>query len=212
MSGRLPAAERRDQLLAVALEVFASQGFHATSMNEIAGAAGVTKPVLYQHFPSKRDLYLELLRDVGDRLMAAIGKATAEAGTPHRQVERGFQAYFHFVAEERTSFVLLFGSGARRDEEFATAVRSVERTIADAIATLIDADIDPAPSPQPGVRLGRARGGNEPSLGRPRPPARPRPARRAGRRPRLGRPPGHSPHRPLTHALEPGDAVGGPRP
>jgi AcrR family transcriptional regulator len=144
MSGRLPAAERRDQLLAVALEVFASQGFHATSMNEIAAAAGVTKPVLYQHFPSKRDLYLELLRDVGERLMAAIGKATAEAGSPHKQVERGFQAYFRFVAEERTSFVLLFGSGARRDEEFAAAVRSVERTIADAIAALIDADIDPS--------------------------------------------------------------------
>lgn len=144
MSGRLPAAERRDQLLAVALDVFASQGFHATSMNDIAAAAGVTKPVLYQHFPSKRGLYLELLGDVGDRLMVAIGKATAEAGTPHKQVERGFQAYFHFVAEERTSFVLLFGSGARRDEEFAAAVRSVERTIAEAIATLIAADIDPA--------------------------------------------------------------------
>ena len=141
MSGRLPAAERRDQLLAVALDVFSAQGFHATSMNDIATAAGVTKPVLYQHFPSKRGLYLELLRDVGDRLMAAIGKATAEAGSPHKQVERGFQAYFHFVAEERTSFVLLFGSGARRDEEFAAAVRSVERTIAEAIATLIDADI-----------------------------------------------------------------------
>ena len=114
MSGRLPAAERRDQLLAVALDVFASQGFHATSMNDIAAAAGVTKPVLYQHFPSKRGLYLELLRDVGDRLMAAIGKATAEAGSAHMQVERGFQAYFHFVAEERTSFVFLFGSGARQ--------------------------------------------------------------------------------------------------
>ncbi len=144
MSSRLPAAERRDQLLTVALDVFSAQGFHATSMNDIAAAAGVTKPVLYQHFPSKRGLYLELLRDVGDRLMAAIGKATAEAGTPHKQVERGFQAYFRFVAEERTSFVLLFGSGARRDEEFAAAVRSVERTIAEAIATLIDADIDPA--------------------------------------------------------------------
>ena len=143
MSGRLPAAERHDQLLAVALEVFASQGFHTTSMDGIAGAAGVTKPVLYQHFGSKRDLYLELLRDVGDRLMAAIGKATAEAGTPHRQVERGLQAYFHFVAEERTSFVLLFGSGARRDEEFAA--RAFGRAeVADAIAALIDADVDPA--------------------------------------------------------------------
>jgi AcrR family transcriptional regulator len=142
MSSRLTATARREQLLEVALDVFARAGYHATSMNEVAEAAGVTKPVLYQHFSSKRELYLELLRDVGDRLMAAIGKATAEAGTPHKQVERGFQAYFKFVAEERDAFVLLFGSGARRDEEFSAAVKSVERTIAEAIAVLIDADID----------------------------------------------------------------------
>ena len=111
-------------------------------MNDVADAAGVTKPVLYQHFASKRELYLELLDDVGDRLLAAIAKATGRAGTPHMQVERGFQAYFHFVADDRDAFLLLFGSGARRDEEFAAAVRRVERTIAEAIAALIDADID----------------------------------------------------------------------
>ena len=80
--------------MATALEVFARQGFHATSMNEIADAAGVTKPVLYQHFTSKRGLYLELLSDVGNRLLEAIAKATANAGSPRAQVERGFAAYF----------------------------------------------------------------------------------------------------------------------
>ena len=74
---RLPAAERRRQLLDVALEAFAANGFHVTSMDDIAEAAGVTKPVLYQHFRSKRALYLELLDDVGARLMEAITKATA---------------------------------------------------------------------------------------------------------------------------------------
>ena len=61
---RLPAEQRRTQLLEVAVEVFAERGFHATSMDEVAEAAGVTKPVLYQHFPSKRALYRELLDDV----------------------------------------------------------------------------------------------------------------------------------------------------
>ena len=80
---RLPAARRRKQLLDVALEVFAERGFHPTSMNDLAEAAGVTKPVLYQHFGSKRELYLELLDDVGGRLRDAIGKATSEAaGAP----------------------------------------------------------------------------------------------------------------------------------
>lgn len=144
MSARLPAAERRDQLLSVALPIFARQGFHQASMHEIAEAAGVTKPVLYQHFASKRRLYLELLDDVGGRLLDAIAKATSSAASPHRQVEFGFRAYFGFVADDRASFSLLFGSGARRDEEFAEAVRRVEATIAEAIAPLIEADIDPA--------------------------------------------------------------------
>jgi AcrR family transcriptional regulator len=56
MSSRLPAAARREQLLTVALTVFARDGFHGASMNDVADAAGVTKPVLYQHFLSKNDL------------------------------------------------------------------------------------------------------------------------------------------------------------
>ncbi len=142
MSTRLPAAERRHQLLDVALGVFAAEGFHRASMNGIAEAAGVTKPVLYQHFRSKRDLYLELLDEVGGRLLASIAKATAEAGRPREQVERGMLAYFRFVDLEPAAFTLLFGSGARRDEEFADAVRRVEATIAEAIAPLIDADVE----------------------------------------------------------------------
>jgi AcrR family transcriptional regulator len=143
MSTRLPAAERREQLLAIALEVFAHQGFHGTSMNDVAEAAGVTKPVLYQHFSSKRELYLALLDEAGTRLLGAIGKATSNAASPREQVTAGFGAYFRWVAEDHASFSLLFGSGARRDEEFAVAVREVERAIAGAIAPLIQADIDP---------------------------------------------------------------------
>lgn len=142
-SVRLPAARRRRQLLDVALERFAAKGFHATSMEEIAEAAGVTKPVLYQHFRSKRQLYLELLDDVGGRLMDAIAKATAGADGPRRQVEAGFATYVRFMTDRPQAFPLLFGSGARRDPEFADAVRRVEASIAEAVAALIDADIEP---------------------------------------------------------------------
>jgi AcrR family transcriptional regulator len=135
---RLPAARRRKQLLAVALEVFAERGFHPTSMNDVAEAAGVTKPVLYQHFSSKRELYLELLEDVGGQLRERIEKATSEAASPRQQVERGFAAYFRFVADHEAAFQVLFGGGTRRDEEFATHVLRVEETIADAIAGMID--------------------------------------------------------------------------
>jgi AcrR family transcriptional regulator len=141
-SPRLPAARRRRQLLDVALERFAAKGFHATSMEEIAEAAGVTKPVLYQHFRSKRGLYLELLDDMGSSLMDVIGKATAAADGPRLQVEAGMAAYVRFMTDRPQAFPLLFGSGARRDPEFADAVRRVEDAIADAVAALIEADVD----------------------------------------------------------------------
>src|SRR3954470_7412331 len=131
MVSRLPAARRRRQLLDVALEVFAASGFHQTSMEDVAGAAGVTKPVLYQHFGSKRELYLELLEDVGGQMMAAVAKAVASARSPHQEVEAGFVAYFRFVADHENAFNLLFGGGARRDDEFADAVRHVERSMAE---------------------------------------------------------------------------------
>ncbi|HUQ40338.1 MAG TPA: TetR/AcrR family transcriptional regulator [Acidimicrobiales bacterium] len=143
MAIRLPAPRRRRQLLDVALELFADGGFHQTSMEEIAERAGVTKPVLYQHFASKRALYLELLDDVGTQLLSTIAGATAGAGSPRHQVENGFAAYFRFVADRRSAFRLLFGDGPRRDPEFASAVRRVEDSIAAVIADLIEADLEP---------------------------------------------------------------------
>ena len=139
---RLPAPARRRQLLDEALEAFAVGGFDRTSMDDIAEGAGVTKPVLYQHFRSKHALYLELLDDVGGQLLDAITKATAAATGPRQQVEAGFSAYFTFVNDQASAFRLLFGSGNRRDRSFSAAVRRVEEAIADAIAALIEADID----------------------------------------------------------------------
>jgi AcrR family transcriptional regulator len=139
-AARLPAARRRQQLLEVALAVFGERGFHPASMNDVAEAAGVTKPVLYQHFRSKRDLYREVLTDVGGQLLDAITKATTAARSPHEQVELGFIAYFRFVADNEAAFRVLFGGGTRRDEEFAAQVALVEGAIAEAIATLIDVE------------------------------------------------------------------------
>ncbi len=137
---RLPAARRRRQLLDTALHVFAQQGFHPTAMNEIAEAAGVTKPVLYQHFDSKRGLYLEVLDDVGGRLEETIAKAAAGASGPREQVEAGFGAYFRFVATEEDAFQVLFGGDTRRDPEFARRALATEDSIAGAIAALIQVD------------------------------------------------------------------------
>lgn len=137
---RLPAARRRDQLCEVALDLFAVRGYHDTSMDDIAEAAGVTKPVLYQHFSSKRVLYLELLRGVGDELRAAVN-AAAGRPTPFEQVLAGFRSYFRFVARRPRAFRLLFGSGARELDEATQAVADVEDDLALLIGGFIDADL-----------------------------------------------------------------------
>jgi AcrR family transcriptional regulator len=143
MSTRLPARERKDQILEVALSVFAARGFHETSMNDVAEAAGVTKPVVYQHFASKRALFLAIIEDVGDRMIAEITRATAEAEDGRSKAERGTVAFFRWVSRDRDAFRFLFDSGTRNDPEFALAMRKVLDATAEAIAPLISHDLDP---------------------------------------------------------------------
>lgn len=137
---RLPAEQRRRQILDVAGPVFAERGFSATTMDDVAAAAGVTKPVLYQHFPSKRALFSELLDDMGRELLTELATATRRAATGRERVERGFAAYFRFVAAQRTSFRVLFGAAARNDPDFAAIVERILDEVADVIASLIDID------------------------------------------------------------------------
>jgi AcrR family transcriptional regulator len=140
---RLPAEQRRSQLREVALEIFAERGFHATSMDDIAEAAGVTKPVLYQHFPSKRALYRELLDDVDARLTERLVAATTGAASGRERVQEGFAAYFRYVGSNRAAFRVLFGASVRNDSEFAAVAQATIDRIAELIATLIDIDAAP---------------------------------------------------------------------
>src|SRR5256714_931468 len=140
---RLPAPRRRHQLLDVARELFAAGGFHATSMDDVAEAAGVTKPVLYQHFPSKRALYRELLEDVGRRLLGDITAAAAPADSGRERVQNGFAAYFGFVADNHSAFRLLFGASVRNDPEFAEVAEKVLELLAGAVAEMIAVDVPP---------------------------------------------------------------------
>ena len=142
MSARLPAPARREQILDVALTVFAATGYHGASMNDVAEAAGVTKPVLYQHFESKRDLYQALLREAGTRMLNAIIKGSSEATDGKTLTELGYRSYFRWVANDTDAFRLLFASGARREREFSEVVRSITEEAAQSVAPMIDVDID----------------------------------------------------------------------
>ena len=141
-ASRLSADARREQLLDVAIDAFAKSGYHSTSMNDVAAAAGVTKPVLYQHFDSKRALYVALLEDVGDRITSAVLEATKNSDSGKETTRLGFIAYFTWVAEHPREFQLLFGSNDRTDVEFTAMTRKLESSLAEAIAPLITAGID----------------------------------------------------------------------
>jgi len=110
-------------------------------MDDVAAAAGVTKPVLYQHFSSKRALYLHLVEDVGERMATSITDGTARADSPRGQVETGIGAYFEFVAENRSAFLLLFEGADRSDLDVAEAINRIEDSIAELVAPLIAAEI-----------------------------------------------------------------------
>lgn len=109
----MPRSARRRQLLSAAQEVFVAQGYHAAAMDEIADRAGVSKPVLYQHFPGKLELYLALLEEHSETLVEKQREALESTEDNRQRVTASFQAYFDFVAGEGEAFRIVFESDLR---------------------------------------------------------------------------------------------------
>lgn len=110
---RLPRVRRRRQLLAAAQEIFVARGYHAAAMDEIADRAGVSKPVLYQHFPGKLELYLALLEEHSEVLVEKQREALSSTNDNRQRVTASFRAYFDFVAGDGEAFRLVFESDLR---------------------------------------------------------------------------------------------------
>lgn len=138
--GRLPRPARRRQLLAAAQEVFVERGYHATAMDEIADRAGVSKPVLYQHFPGKLELYLALLDTHAGSLVATV-RAALGATTDNRvRVHGSIAAYFDFVDSEDGAYRLVFESDLRSEPAVRDRVEGQLRQCVEAIAATIAHD------------------------------------------------------------------------
>ena len=114
-SGRLPRSARRRQLLGAAQAEFVARGYHAAAMDDIAERAGVSKPVLYQHFPGKFELYLALLDEHVDALERAVRGALASTTDNRERVRASISTYFDFVTDESGGFRLIFESDARNE-------------------------------------------------------------------------------------------------
>src|SRR6266516_6708464 len=140
MNARLPAAERRKQLLGVARRVFARHGYRGASMESIAEEAGVTKPVLYQHFPSKHALFSSLLDSDIAELRSALEHAFTFAEGNEDRLKQGFLAYVEFVDAHEDAYRLLFSGGPSVDSEFHDRVTRMRGWVASRITGIIQAE------------------------------------------------------------------------
>jgi len=145
-SGRLPRPERRAQLLDSALEIFVRQGYHAAAMDDIAERAGVSKPVLYQHFPGKLDLYLALLDSSCAAIIANCRKALESTHDNKQRVAAAIDVFYAYVAADSGAFKLVFESDLTNEPAVRELVERVTSECAELIAAVIgeDTGLEPA--------------------------------------------------------------------
>ena len=137
---RLPRSARRAQLLAAAQEVFVENGYHAAAMDEIADRAGVSKPVLYQHFPGKLELYRDILDQHAGELLSDVRAALESTQDNKQRVAATIDAYFRFVDRRDAPFRVVFESDLTNDAGVRERVERVELACAQAIAEVIAED------------------------------------------------------------------------
>jgi AcrR family transcriptional regulator len=138
---RLPQNERRDQLLLVARRIFAEKGFQATTMDDIAKEAGFTKPILYQYFESKTELYREIVNQTATKLLSSLRRAVAEVESPRAKIEVAFRVYFEMVVSETDAFRILFIHS--HEGETRGDLRNVELGLVSFLEPLIAVRIKP---------------------------------------------------------------------
>jgi AcrR family transcriptional regulator len=139
---RMSRDQRRAQLLEAASYVFTSKGYHAAAMDDIAESAGVSKPVLYQHFPSKLDLYLALLDASCERLIEVVEDALDSTDDNAARVVATMGAFYDFVNSASGEFRFVFESDLTGEGQVQRRLWEVNNRIADLIAEVIAEDTD----------------------------------------------------------------------
>ena len=134
---RMTRGQRREQLLSTALRVFSEGGYHSTSMDEIAAAAGVSKPVLYQHFPGKRDLFLALVQFTLAELSEKLERSLANAETNKARVQNVIDTHFEFVNSRPEAHRLVFSADLMSFPEVAAQLDEFYQGIAVAVAAVL---------------------------------------------------------------------------
>jgi AcrR family transcriptional regulator len=150
---RLSADQRRSRVLAAAVSVFAERGYAAASMVEIARRSGVVASVIYDHFPSKRDLYLELLELHGQALIERSVSGVPDA-PPRDRLRLSLEAFYEFVEDDPFVWRFLFRDPPA-DPDIARAYHRIRDRATEAIASVLESEV--APDTALGLRIPRRR-------------------------------------------------------
>ncbi len=121
---RLSKADRMEQALAAAHTLFAERGFAAVTMDEVAAEVGVTKPLLYNYFGNKEQLYIACMKRSGDALVTMILETVGDAGSPSEALNDGLRAFFAFLDADRAAWAVLFDETLPHSGELADRVAS----------------------------------------------------------------------------------------
>lgn len=127
-------------MLIAASEVFVDRGYHAAGMDEIADRAGVSKPVLYQHFSSKVELYLAVLQRHVDNLVSGVRQALRTTTDNRQRVRAAVEAFFDFIEHDSQGYRLIFENDYVTEPQVAAQVKVATEACTDAVFDLISHD------------------------------------------------------------------------
>jgi AcrR family transcriptional regulator len=136
---RITGPQRRERILDAAADAFAARGFHATSIGEIAAAAGITKPVIYDHFSSKRELFVALMETARDELTSRGAAMMGRDAPAEQRVRAAIDAFFGYVEEHPAAARVLF-TAPKGEPDLFDAARAVQTEAATRIAALFAAE------------------------------------------------------------------------
>ncbi|WP_296237947.1 TetR/AcrR family transcriptional regulator [uncultured Lawsonella sp.] len=139
-TSRVSREERREAILDAARRHFVSNGYHGTGMDDVASTLGLSKPIVYQYFSSKHDLYLAVLEKAGENLEETIGAVLNQPGRNRDVVQASVRAFFEFVADDMQYYRLLFDSDMLDDVDAAERVEGVTSAVVERIAAHIASD------------------------------------------------------------------------
>ncbi|KAA1421288.1 TetR/AcrR family transcriptional regulator [Nocardioides humilatus] len=138
---RLRGSERRARIEAAALVAFAHRGYDATSLGEVAAAAGVARTVMYDHFPDKRALFLSVMASQQELMLREIAGGITSEGDPRSRVRATVAAYLAFTQDHPATRRLLLAPIPSGDSELDEVVQGYLSARSDAIGMLLSADL-----------------------------------------------------------------------